>query len=67
MTRKEKTMTKADAKRIAEEYVNQHKDRYKAVTKREIKQAVEKVAKALEGLDSRAVKESSKKAKAQAA
>lgn len=47
-------MTKADAKKVAEAYINQHKDRYKGVPKREIKEAVEKVAKALSGV---AVKE----------
>jgi ATP-dependent Zn protease len=60
-------MTKSDAKKIAEAYVNQHKDRYKSVAKKDIKQAVEKVAKALEGLESRAIKEPSEKSKASTA
>jgi hypothetical protein len=57
-------MTKANAKKIAEAYINQHKDRYKGVAKRDIKEAVEKVAKALESIDSRTVKEPPEKSKA---
>jgi hypothetical protein len=40
-------MTKKDVQKIAEEYVMKHKQLYAGVPKREIKQAVEKVAKAL--------------------
>lgn len=47
-------MTKQDVKKLAEEYVMKHKQHYSGVSKKEIKQAVEKVAKALSGV---AVKE----------
>jgi len=40
-------MTKKDVRKIAEDYVMKHKEQYRGVPKREIKQAVEKVAKAL--------------------
>jgi ATP-dependent RNA circularization protein (DNA/RNA ligase family) len=41
-------MTKSDMRKIAEQYVLKHKDYYNNVTKKDVKQAVEKVAKALE-------------------
>jgi hypothetical protein len=40
-------MTKKDVKKLAEDYVMKHKEYYSGVPKRDIKQAVEKVAKAL--------------------
>jgi hypothetical protein len=40
-------MTKKDVKKIAEEYVMKHKRLYAGVPRSEIKQAVDKVAKAL--------------------
>lgn len=40
-------MTKKDVRKLAEEYVMKHKEYYGGVPQREIKQAVEKVAKAL--------------------
>jgi len=43
-------MSKADAQRIAREYVMKHQDHYRKATKQEIKVAVDKVAKALTDL-----------------
>jgi hypothetical protein len=40
-------MTKKDVRKIAEDYVMKHKEHYTGVPKKEIKQAVEKVTKAL--------------------
>jgi len=40
-------MTKSDVRKVAEDYVLKHKDHYQNVTKKDVKQAVEKVAKAL--------------------
>jgi hypothetical protein len=59
-------MTKADAKRIAEEYVLQNKDRYKTIAKKEVAQAIDKIARALEDLGATRTKEA-KKAKGRAA
>ena len=50
-------MTKKDVKKLAEEFVMKHKDLYRGVPKQEIRQAVEKVAKALSDV---AVKETPK-------
>ena len=50
-------MTKKDVRKIAEDYVMKHKEHYTGVPKKEIKQAVEKVAKALSEV---AVKEPTK-------
>ncbi len=40
-------MTKKDVRKLAEEYVMKHKRQHTGVPKSEIKQAVEKIAKAL--------------------
>jgi hypothetical protein len=40
-------MTKSDVRRAAEEFVSKHKDHYRHATKKDVKQAVAKVAKAL--------------------
>ncbi|MBA3767827.1 MAG: hypothetical protein H0W99_12740 [Acidobacteria bacterium] len=40
-------MTKKDVQKLAEEYVMKHKEHYGTVPKRELKQAVDKVAKVL--------------------
>jgi hypothetical protein len=61
-------MTKDDATRAAEEYVLQHKDRYKSIARKDIKQAVERVAKALKEFDRLAsTKDSEKRAGTRAA
>lgn len=44
-------MSKEDAQKIAREYVMKHQDHYRKATKKEIKAAVDKVAKALSGLE----------------
>ena len=41
-------MTKSDVRKVAEEFVLKHKDHYKNVKKSDVRQAVAKVAKALE-------------------
>lgn len=40
-------MTKSDVRRAAEQFVAQHRDHYRHATRKDVKQAVEKVAKAL--------------------
>ena len=40
-------MTKSDVRRAAEQFVLKHKDHYRNATKKDVKQAVEKVARAL--------------------
>jgi hypothetical protein len=50
-------MTKKDVRKIAEDYVMKHKEYHSGVPRREIKEAVEKVAKALSEV---AVKEPTK-------
>lgn len=50
-------MTKKDVRKLAEEYVMKHKEHYDAVPKKELKEAVDKVAKALSDM---AVKETPK-------
>ena len=60
-------MTERDIKKIAEDYVMRHKEHYGAAPEREIRQAVDKVAKVLSELTARSNKRPPRKARAKAA
>ena len=57
-------MTKSDVRKVAEEYVLKHKDHYKNVSKKDVRQAVEKVAKALEEVSARGSKQAKPRVRA---